>query len=191
MLTLKALGEVVSKIVYKFVYLVETRVLCRKRPRKVKIKTFFTTSTLMILTLCGGGLTQMYLEDWTFIEGVYGWFATLSTIGYGDYVPSLDLYRKAESSVPKISLWVIISASALPCLTGLCVVSGALNSLVEALEEFKIHFNVQCSRCENTKSAARFKEEPQNGKFVNRHQKESEDEVGLTMINERERSATF
>ena len=88
MLALKTLGEIVSKMVYKVVFIVETKVLCKKTPRKVKIKGFLITFMLMLLTLCAGGVTQIYMEGGTFIEGVYSWFATLSTIGYGDYIPS-------------------------------------------------------------------------------------------------------
>ena len=190
MLALKTLGEVVSKIVYKFIYLVETRILNRKRPRRVKIKTFLTTFTLMILTLCAGGLTQMYLEGWTFIEGFYAWFVTLSTIGYGDYLPALDLLRKAKnSSGSEISLLLIISASALPYLAGLCVVSGVLNSLVEVVEESKIVKNYKMI----TKKTGKLKEERKKLKFFSGHKKEGvhDDEFVLTMMTKRPRSASI
>jgi len=149
MLTLKTLGKVVSKLVNKFVYMVEKRVLDRRRPRRVKIKNFFLIFALMVLTLCAFGLTQSYLEGWTFREGVYSWFVTLSTIGYGDYVPNWSFLLRCEESLhSKITLGLVISASALPGMTTLSVVSGVLNSVVEALEEFKINSQVrrQCSR---------------------------------------------
>ena len=190
MLALKTLGEVVSKVVYKFIYLVETRILRRRRPRRVKIKTFLTTFTLMILTLCAGGLTQVYLEGWTFIEGFYAWFVTLSTIGYGDYLPALDLLRKAkESSDLEISLLLIITASALPYLAGLCVVSGVLNSLVEVVEEFRIVNNYK----RIMKKTAKLKEEREKLKLFSGHQKESDhnDEFALTIITKKARSASI
>lgn len=111
MLTLKTLGELVSKMVNKFVYTVETKLLGRRKPQRVRMKSFFLIFALMILTLCAFGLTQSYLEGWTFIEGVYAWFVTLSTIGYGDYLPNWSFLLRCEESLhSKITLGLVISA---------------------------------------------------------------------------------
>jgi len=144
MLTLKTLGKFVSNLVNNFVYMVEQKGLGRRRPRRVKIKSFFLIFALMVWTLCAFGLTQSYLEGWTFLEGIYAWFVTLSTIGYGDYVPNWSLLLRCEKSLhSKITLGLVISASALPAMAALSVVSGVLNSLVEALEEIRINSQVR------------------------------------------------
>ena len=187
MLALKSLGEIVSKMVYKLVFNVETKLLCKKTPRKIKIKSFFTTFLLMLLTLCAGGVTQIYMEGGTFIEGVYSWFATLSTIGYGDYIPSWSLLQSTESET---TLWLLISAFSLPSLALLSVVSGVLNSLVEAIEEFKIQFKscCKCPGCRKKKSMEL--KEPQNAKSVSGGPTLGDSEEHLTVHNERLRSAT-
>ena len=187
MLALKTLGEIVSKMVYKLVLIVETKVLCKKTPRKVKIKSFFITFTLMLLTLCAGGVTHIYMEGGTFIEGVYSWFATLSTIGYGDYIPIWSLMQTTEESHQTI--WLIsVFALSLPSLALLSVVSGVLNSLVEAIEEFKIQFKsyYKCPRCHKRKSTE--VKEPQKTKSVGRGATLDKDD--LTVHEERLRSAT-
>ena len=98
----------------------------------------------MVLTLCAAGMTQVYLEGWTLIEGVYAWFATLSTIGYGDYVPNWSLLLRCEESIhSKIILGLVISAYALPSLAALSLVAGVLSALVEALEEFEVNFKAR------------------------------------------------
>ena len=130
MLTLRTMGKMVSKLVYDFVYAIETMLLSRKRPRNVKKKSVFVTFTLMILTVCLGGLEGVYVEGWTFVESFYTWFATLSTLGYGDYVPGWSvLLQVEESSNPKsqLNLVLIIFISALSSMQALCAVADFLN----------------------------------------------------------------
>ena len=129
MLTLRTMGKMVSKLVYDFVYAIEKMLLSRKRPRNVKKKSAFVTFT--ILTVCLGGLEGMYVEGWTLVEGFHAWFATLSTLGYGDYVPGWSvLLQVEESSNPKsqLNLVLIIFISALSSMQALCVVADFLNS---------------------------------------------------------------
>ena len=120
----------ISKLVYDFVYAIETMLLSRIRPRSVKKKSVFVTFSLMILTVCLGGLEGMYVEGWTLVEGFYAWFATLSTLGYGDYVPGWSvLLQVDESSNPKsqLNLVLITFISALSSMEALCVVAGFLS----------------------------------------------------------------
>lgn len=189
-LALKSLGEIISKVVYKLVYLVETKILRRERPRKVKIKSFFITFTLMIFTLCVGGLVQKYLEGWTFIEGLYAWFATLSTIGYGDFIPSWKFLRNAEDSATGI--WIMIFALSLPSLATLSVVSGVLNSLVEAYDEFRIQLNAcsRCPRCRKKLTSSKSKGKRKEDKTVSGCPRDNHRKVEFNVCSERERSAT-
>lgn len=154
---LKTLGETIAKVVEKFVLLVEREFFGRRRPEKLKTKSLCLTFILMVFTLCLGGLTQMYLEDWNFVEGIYAFFATLSTIGYGDYIPGWSTLTKATAD-RRVHHWLILSALGLPVMVGLCVVSAVINSLVDALDELKIQIHVQskCLRCE--RKASRHKE---------------------------------
>ena len=43
--------------------------------------------TVMIAYICGGAILFGELEHWDFLEGSYFCFITLTTIGFGDYVP--------------------------------------------------------------------------------------------------------
>ena len=112
------LGQIVT-VLYTFLGVSLTMLTLKtmgKRPRNVKKKSVFVTFALMILTVCLGGLEGMYVKGWTFVEGFYAWFATLSTLGYGDYVPGWSvLLQVEESSNPKsqLNLVLIIFISAL------------------------------------------------------------------------------
>ena len=142
----------------------------------------------MLLTLCAGGVMHIYMEGGTFIEGVYSWFATLSTIGYGDYIPSWSLMQNTGES--RTTPWLVISALSLPSLALLSVVSGVLNSLVEAMEEFKIQYKscYKCHRCRKRKSTQL--KEPQKANSVGGGPASSENKEDLTVYEERLRSAT-
>lgn len=156
---LKTLGETIAKVVEKFVLLVERKFFGRRSPKKLKTKSLCLTFILMVFTLCLGGLTQIYMEDWSFVEGIYSFFAMLSTIGYGDYIPWWSALTKATAAENKrVHLWLILSALALPGMAGLCVVSAVINSLVDALDELniQIHVHSKCLRCE--RKASRHKE---------------------------------
>ena len=91
MLTLKTMGKMISKLVYDFVYAIETKVLSRTRPQNVKKKSVFVTLALMILTVCLGGLEGMYVEGWTFVEAFthgllhFPLWATVTTFPDGLY----------------------------------------------------------------------------------------------------------
>ena len=129
----------ISKLVYDFVYAIETMLLSRTRAGNIKKKSVFVTFALMILIFCLGGLEGMYVERWTFVEGFYAWFATLSTLGYGDYVPGwIVLLQVDESSNPKsqLNLVLIIFISALSSMQAVwLLVFQTRNKIRE-----KIHF---------------------------------------------------
>ena len=141
------MGKMVSKLVYDFVYAIETMLLSRTRAGNIKKKSVFVTFTLMILIFCLGGLEGMYVEGWTFVEGFYAWFATLSTLGYGDYVPGwIVLLQVDESSNPKsqLNLILIIFISALSSMEALCVVCwfSKLGTKLEKNSFWKIKHNI-------------------------------------------------
>lgn len=67
-------------------------------------------------------------EDGTFIEGVYSWFITLKTIGYGDIIPGQSA-EKSSKSLTMIWLRVIFM------FLGLSITSSVLNSLGTCIEK--------------------------------------------------------
>lgn len=94
---------------------------------------------------------MMYLEGWTFVEGIYFWFITYTTIGFGDYVPTeyhLDsrnvdirqfFLNETVNEGNELHSGIIITEVVYTSifLFDLCVVASVVNSIAAATEEWK------------------------------------------------------
>ena len=155
MLTLKSAGELIAEIANTIVTRFEKKILKKGEPKQVKTKSAVILFSFMVLLIVGNGLLVMTLYDWTFVQGVYYWFVTLSTIGFGDYVirrktqvinitgPKLDNgVGDLEQASAKVVMGIIFM---IQNLLGLCVVSSVLNAIMVAMEEVKLR--PRCPRC--------------------------------------------
>ena len=155
MLTLKSAGELIAEIANTIITRFEKKILKNVEPKRVKTKSAVILFSFMVLLIVGNGLLVMTLYDWTFVQGVYYWFVTLSTIGFGDYVirgkievnnitgPKLDSgIRDLEQASAKVVMGIIFM---IQNLLGLCVVSSVLNAIMVAMEEVKLR--PRCPRC--------------------------------------------
>ena len=53
-------------------------------------------STVLIIYILIGAVVMFAWEDWTLTEGSYYAFTTISTIGFGDYVPGRDGFESVR-----------------------------------------------------------------------------------------------
>lgn len=53
--------------------------------------------------VCGGALLFSEYEGWLFLDGSYFCFISLSTIGFGDFVPGDKTYGTASDSLVNMS----------------------------------------------------------------------------------------
>ena len=162
MLTLKSIGELIAKLVNAVVTTFELKIRKRAEPKQVETKSVVILNILMALLIVVYGLLTMRFKDWTFVEGVYFWFVTLSTIGFGDYhIINLEAQRIQQlpfnsSKYPEtdhksdglgeISSKLLYSLlGTLPSVFGLCIVASVINAIMAAIEERK--WRPRCPGC--------------------------------------------
>jgi len=86
-LTLKALGDGINKLITKLITCFERKFL-KRAPAHLKIKTVVVSAFLMVLELLLGGVMYNSTEDWNYVASVYYCFVVFTTIGFGDLVPN-------------------------------------------------------------------------------------------------------
>ena len=139
--------KVINKIVVKF----ERKFLHRPQPENLHTKSAVILFFIMLFRMVTQGCISMYLEGWTFVEGIYFWFITFSTIGFGDYVPTefhldtrnVDIRQfflnqtanEGDELHPGIIITEVVYTSVF--LFDLCIVASVVNSIAAATEEWK------------------------------------------------------
>ncbi len=147
MLAFKTSGELLAASFRFLVIKTETVMLKKAEPKHVKKKTFSVATALMVVLVILSALSSTYFEDWTFMEGLYAWFITFTTIGFGDYVQFESHARKvAQGESPKTSLLVHGIIFAVPYVVGLSLMSCILNCLVDSVDHIR-NFRDRCMNC--------------------------------------------
>ena len=102
----------------------ERRLLKRSRPEKVQLKVALTTIILTVILILPllATVVKVRHDEWSYIECFYFTFATLSTIGFGDYLPR---FRKSADYLFLILIFI-----------GLTFVSSIFCSMNNVLEQY-------------------------------------------------------
>lgn len=151
LLLIKSIGESNVKIINKIVVKFERKFLHRPQPENLQTKSAVILFFIMLFRMMTQGCILMYLERWTFVEGIYFWFITYTTIGFGDYVPTeyhldsrnVDIRQfflnetvnEGNELNPGIIITEVVYTSIF--LFDLCVVASVVNSIAAATEEWK------------------------------------------------------
>lgn len=77
----------------------------------------------------------MFIENWTFFEGIYFAFISLTTIGFGDYVPMHPNYNPEEAERSSFSISLFVLFCFLLFSFGLAVNSSVLLSIRKIMED--------------------------------------------------------
>ena len=149
MLAMKSVGELLAIGVRFLIVKTDTIVLKRaQRPGTVKVKAFVMSCTLIcFLHAILATVSTTSIEDWSFLESLYAWFTTFTTIGFGDYIHLQTFTRKtAHGDMSKIGLICYGILLSLPYVLGLSLMSCILSCLVDSVDQIR-HIRDNCMKC--------------------------------------------
>lgn len=130
-LMLRSIGDHLVDLIDRLVGCVDRRVLKREKPQSTFVRTSIILFVLMVsMILMLAGLSTVY-ENWSLFEGIYFSFITLSTIGFGDFVPTEP---KGEGVGHHAHVALFVMVTFVYITVGLSVVSSVLVSISRILE---------------------------------------------------------
>uniref|UniRef100_A0A8C9YNU7 2P domain potassium channel Talk-1 n=1 Tax=Sander lucioperca TaxID=283035 RepID=A0A8C9YNU7_SANLU len=101
------------------------------------VSLFFITGSLLFLVI--PPLLFSYVEDWTFGEGFYFTFITLSTIGFGDYVVGTDPGKQYISLYRSLAgIWIIFALAWLALILNMGILCSASRNHIPTVTGLKL-----------------------------------------------------
>ncbi|XP_022797223.1 potassium channel subfamily K member 9-like [Stylophora pistillata] len=147
LLTLKSIGELIAKWLNTIVSKFEKKMLKIPEPKQMQTKSAVILFSFMVLLIVVSALLIRDLH-WSFVEGVYFWFVTFTTIGFGDYVlwkparikklsfnnSESHSYKSSDSMQITFPIFKDL-LKAFYYIVALCIVSSVLNAIAVVMEE--------------------------------------------------------
>lgn len=121
------ISEGISTIVKGF-----ERKVYNRETEKLEIKTAIIAFILLLCIIIFPAFGFKALEEWTYFESVYFCFVTLTTIGFGDFVP---VYVKKKYPEDDATPVVLEFLNLIYMVVGLAVMSGVIVSISGVIEE--------------------------------------------------------
>ena len=163
-LTLKALGDGIKKLITKLITCFERKFL-KREPARLKIKTMVFSAFLMVLELLIGGVMYSSTETWDYLSSVYYCFVVFTTIGFGDLVPNQG---RAPTEDYQMAMMFVRGGM---LIIGLSTLSSVLTSVVSAAEEISTALpKFCCKRIRKVKPVfTRTRKQSLDGKYTDMH----------------------
>lgn len=129
-LTLRSVGNRISEGISSAVKGFERKVYNRES-EKLEIKTAVIAFILLLIIIIFPAFGFEALEEWSYFDSVYFCFITLTTIGFGDFVP-VNLKKKLDDEATNVVLEFL---NLIYMVVGLAVMSGVIVSISGVIEE--------------------------------------------------------
>lgn len=158
MLAFKTSGELFASSIRHLVIKIENNLLKREEVMNLKIKKLVASCTLMFALYIFASFIGAFMEKWNYVESFYAWFATFTTIGFGDYVHCEALLRGMGRGIDNtVHLVIFICVLYLPTMIGLSCMSCILGCIVDSMDQIR-HFRDGCiDSCVHLHSSIRHK----------------------------------
>ena len=127
---LLSVGNHVSLAIRVFIRFMEKTCFSGVVSGSAEYKSTVVTFVLMILMIICGAILTSHTDNWSFIEGTYFFFISVSTIGFGDYVVNDGELKSSDHSKT-----IAVNFTIVLITLGLCVVSSVLCSVSAVIEE--------------------------------------------------------
>ena len=100
-------------------------------PKFLNEKCAFLGFLLLLIFLLVGAGIQTKIDEWTFLEGVYAYFITFTTVGFGDLIPGHSRSNSRHQARMAYPFTMII--------LGLAAMSNVINSIVKSHEYERLY----------------------------------------------------
>lgn len=123
LLTLKSFGKLCNSLMKYFITMVEKCVTKQPEIQNLEVKVLVLNIVALNAVIFISAIVSCYKDGWEMREGVYVWFITFTTVGFGDLIPTMMMqgFQPNSSIIP-----------------GLCFMSGVVDAMVECVTCLKV-----------------------------------------------------
>jgi hypothetical protein len=124
---LNTVGQNICHFVCFIINTIEKRLLKKKEIKSCKVKSLCAVSLLTVALLVFMAGISVKAEGWSFGLGLYVWFVTFTTVGFGDYIPG-NGSTTADTPIAIIYRLIFVAI-------GLSLISTIFNAMTDCIEE--------------------------------------------------------
>lgn len=126
-LMLNTFGQNICHFVCFIIQTIEKRLFGKKKEEACKVKSLLVVSFLSISLLFLMAGVSVKFEGWSFGQGLYVWFVTFTTVGFGDFIPGQEPgTRDGPPAIMYRLIFVVI---------GLSLISTLFNAMSDCVED--------------------------------------------------------
>ncbi|XP_078377556.1 uncharacterized protein LOC144660710 [Oculina patagonica] len=140
LLTLKSIGGWYNKLVKCIITMIENCFRGMQHEIKnLELKVLIANVFLLVALILSAAVVSSYENTWSIRQGIYVWFITLTTVGFGEFVPEIMMKGLQPNTL---------------IIPGLCFMSGVVDALVEYVNKADVRIlrcrGAACLCCNNS-----------------------------------------